>query len=88
MDRKLLPPHCLTVWCFRHSMDKWGHSSGADPWVVGPTYVGLIPRCFPNALRAQAANEHELGYLSGLRTRRPCPLERWANVCQGVSKTV
>ena len=70
MDRKLLPPHCLTVWCFRHSMDKWVHSSGADPWVVGPTYVGLIPRCFPNALRAQAANEHELGYLSGLCTRR------------------
>ena len=27
VNRKLIPPRCLTVWCFRRSMDKRGHCS-------------------------------------------------------------
>ena len=27
VNRKLIPPRCLTAWCFRRSMDKRGHCS-------------------------------------------------------------
>ena len=69
VNRKLIPPRCLTAWCFRRSMDKRGHwLLGADHWVVGPTRVGRLHGAFPPPW-AQSANEHELGRLSGLCMR-------------------
>ena len=50
VNRKLIPPRCLTAWCFRRSMDKRGHCSvliigwSAQPASVVSTVLSHRPR--------------------------------------------